>query len=282
MSADTKIAGQGITGASLQKNLTGQFDFNSTNLNLSVVNIKQPVIKLIVNVVANIPEIIHNPTGGALSLLEGVTGLGGGGLMGELKKSPIDTVAARGSAGAGKVELQQAAIVSPAFRADANGTVTLAPVLTNSPITLPVIISLSRPLAEKAGMSVDTNSSYAKLPDFLLIGGTVGSPKADKRKMLVLATAGVKGILNAIPGTGNAGSLVNQLGGLLSGGSQTPTNSTGANQTNKSNNLLQGLNSLLGGAPGANTNTPPGSNTTATNQSPVNNLLNDLLKPKKK
>jgi uncharacterized protein involved in outer membrane biogenesis len=40
LTAQAKLAGAGITGASLQKNLTGQFDMVSTNLNLSVDNIQ--------------------------------------------------------------------------------------------------------------------------------------------------------------------------------------------------------------------------------------------------
>jgi hypothetical protein len=287
LTAQANIAGAGTTGVNLQKTLAGKFDIDSTNLNLSVANVKSPIIKLIVNVVGALPELIRNPTGGALNLLEGVTGLGNGGLTDELKKSPINVIAAHGVAGSGKVDLQQAAIVSAAFRADANGTVMLAPVLSNSVVHLPVTISLSKPIAERISLSVDTNSGYAKLPDFLLITGTIGNPKADKKKLLVLATSSLKGILNAIPGTGSAGNIAGQLGGLLGGGNQSSTNAAGTNQPNKTGNLLQGaLNSLLGGS-GANTNTNTSTNTGATNapttnQSPVNSFLNDLLKPKTK
>ena len=63
MTAQGHISGAGITGASLQKNLAGQFDVTSTNLNLNVVNIKSSMLKTLINVVAGIPELIRNPAG---------------------------------------------------------------------------------------------------------------------------------------------------------------------------------------------------------------------------
>ena len=47
-SAQAKISGAGTTGASLQKSLAGQSDVGSTSLNLSVVNSRNPLIKLLV------------------------------------------------------------------------------------------------------------------------------------------------------------------------------------------------------------------------------------------
>jgi hypothetical protein len=260
LTANAKIDGAGTTGASLQKSLNGQFDIASTNLNLSVVNVRSRLLKFVVNVVASIPEIVHGSVGG---FMESVTGLGSGGLMDELKKSPLDAITARGVAGSGRIELQQAVIQSAAFRADAHGTVTLAKVLTNSPIQLPVAIALSKPIAQRLGMgSTDTNAAYAGLPDFLLIGGTVGDPKADKKKMLVLAAAAGKGIINAIPGTGATGNLLKE--GL---------------------NLLGGGNSATTATPKTGTNPPAAStNQTSTNktQNLINNTLDQFLKPKKK
>src|SRR5207249_3909945 len=173
--------------ASLQKNLSGQFDISSTNLNLSVVNVKSPLLKTVINEVASIPELLHNPVSAAASLVGGITGLGDGGLMDELKRSPIDAIVARGTAGSGKVELQQAVVQSPAFRADATGSITLAEVMTNSPINIPIAVSLSRPLAQRMNLvpgDTPPGAAYAKLPDFLLIGGTLGKPAPDKKKLL--------------------------------------------------------------------------------------------------
>ena len=107
--AQGHISGAGITGASLQKNLTGQFDVNSTNLNLNVVNIKSPMLKTLINVVAGIPELLRNPTGTVTSLLGGLTGKAGtsGGLADDLQRSPIDAIIVQGTAGSGRIELAE-------------------------------------------------------------------------------------------------------------------------------------------------------------------------------
>ena len=123
------ISGAGITGASLQKNLAGQFDVNSTNLNLSVVNLKSSMLKTLINVVAGIPELIRNPTGTVSSLLGGLTGKAGtsGGLADDLQRSPINAIIVQGTAGSGRIDLKKAVVQSAAFEADASsGTVTLA------------------------------------------------------------------------------------------------------------------------------------------------------------
>ena len=280
LTAAAKVSGNGITGASLKKNLNGNFDIDSTNLNYAVGEVKQPVIKLIVNVVGSIPELIHNPLGTATGLLGDIVGLRHGSLTDELQKSPIDAITAKGVAGSGRVELQQAVVQSKAFRADANGTIQIQDILTNSPIQMPVTISLGESLAQRIGMGgSDTNAAYAKMPDFLLIGGTIGNPKPDKKKLMVLGTSAVTGIVKAIPGTGSAGNIIQGLGGLL-GGSGQPANTNASGSTNappsKTGSLL---NSLLEG------NKPPGTNTTtnqpATNKSPVKGLLNEFLNPKK-
>jgi hypothetical protein len=102
------------------------------------------------------------------------------------------------------------------------------------------------------GMSAtDTNLGYIALPDFLLITGTVGDPKPDKKKMLVLAAAAGKGIINAIPGSSSTGNLIKEGLNLFGGKSSNPNSTT--NQ------------------PAAATNQPA----TATNRNP--NLLNDAL-----
>jgi hypothetical protein len=261
--AHAKVSGIGTSGADLQKSLAGQFSMESTNLNLSVINIKSPIIKTVVNVVATLPELLKNPAGAAGSFLQTLTGRSGG-LTDELSKSPINTITVRGDAGSGKVNLQQAVVQSSAFKAEANGTITLAAVLTNSAIQIPVSVSLSQPIARKVNLaSADTNAAYAKLPDFLVETGTVGEPKAQINKMVLVSLA-AKGFGGAIPG------LSGVLGGKSSG-SNTSTNSSG---------LLQGLGGLLGGNPQANTNTPPKQQQPATNPpaAPLNNLLNNLFK----
>jgi len=281
--ANANFKGVGTSGTSLQKTLAGQFDLASTNLNLSVVDVKSPVIKTIINVVATIPELVKNPEGALGSLVQGLSSKPSGSLTDELSKSPIDSILANGSAASGKVNLKQASIQSSAFRADANGTITLAPILTNSAIHIPVSVSLSQSIARRINLvSADTptNAPYVKLPDFVTETGTVGNPKAQVNKLALLSLA-AKGIGGALPIGGTAGNLIQGLSNL--GGAGSGTNQS----TNKTSNLLQGLGALLGSPP-ADTNSAGTNANTATNQpsgnqqQPINNLLNDLLKPKEK
>jgi uncharacterized protein involved in outer membrane biogenesis len=282
--ANANFKGVGTSGASLQKTLAGQFDMASTNLNLSVADVKDPRIKLIINVVATLPELVKNPESAIGSLVQSFSGKSNGSLTDELSKSPINAILANGNAGSGKVNLQNASIQSSAFRADANGTITLAPVLTNSPIQIPVAVWLGQSVAKRLNMvsaNTPTNAPYVKLPDFLTETGTLGDPKAQYNKQALLSLA-AKG-LGALHIGGTAGNIIQGLGNLGGG--------SGTNQsTNKTSGLLQGLGGLLGGNAAGNTNnsTNATTNTAATNQPAanqqptINNLLNDLLKPKEK
>src|ERR1019366_6453506 len=143
-----------------------------------------------------IPDLAKNPASTATSLFQGATGLSGSstgsssGATADLKKSPINSIILHGTAGSGRVDLQSAVIQSPAFEGQAPGTITLAAVLTNSPIQFPVSVSLERSVAQRLNLAgnTPTNATYAKLPDFLTMKGTLGSSKADINK-LALATA---------------------------------------------------------------------------------------------
>jgi hypothetical protein len=245
MTAQAKISGAGTTGANLKKTLAGQFDVNSTNLNLSVVNIRSTLLKRVINVVATIPELVKNPA----SVVGAVFGKGG--LSEDLAKSPIDTLMVRGVVGAGKMELQQSVVQSAAFKAEATGTLALADVLTNSTIHFPVSISLNRGMAEKFGLvpaNTPTNEAYAKLPDFVTMTGTVGDPKEQINKIALAGTA-----------FKTVGSIVGGFGGKTGG-------------------IIKNAGDLLTGQRSA-TNAPA---TGGTNQSPANNLLDQFFKPKKK
>ena len=279
LTAQANIAGAGTTGAGFQKNLTGQFDMSSTNLNLSVDSIQgktfySRLLKTLAKTIGAIPDLAKNPGGAASSLLQGLTGLGGSsstsGASAGLAKSPINSIILRTTAGSGRVNLQQAIIQSPTFEAQASGTITLAEVLTNSPLQIPVSVSLERSAAQRLNLAgnTPTNAPYAKLPDFLTMKGTLGNAKPDINP-IALASAVLQGRGG---NAGQAGGALQSFGSLLSGG--TNTSSTGTNQSSgKANGLLQGLGSLLGGTP---TNAP------ASNQSPADSLLNGLFGPKKK
>ena len=230
VTAQGKLSGAGITGASLQKNLAGQFDMASTNLNFSVVNIKSALLKSLVNVVAGIPELLSNPASGLTSLLGNVTGgkVGtSGGLADDLQRSPINAITTSLTVGTGRVDLKQATVQSAAFQADASGTITLAAVLTNSAIQIPVSVSLSQPIAQRMNLAgTATNTAYAKLPDFLTMQGTVGQPKADINKLALAGTV-VKSVTGVVPAAGQtAGGL---LGNILGTKSAATTNTPATN-----------------------------------------------------
>ncbi len=255
VTAQAKMNGLGITGANLQKSLTGQFDIYTTNLNLSVEHIRKPWLKALVNVVASIPDLAKNLGAGAVSLVQNVSGLGRGGLSDELKKSPIDVITAKGTAGSGDIKLQEAVVQSVLFRAEAAGTVKLAPVLTNSTLEVPVAILLTYPVAQRIGMvsaATPTNAAYVKLPDFYTMKGTLGDPKNQINALALVR--GMPGLGEKVGGLvgGKAGDII---GGLLSAPKPAATNAPGATSPNQP-------------AP--------------TNQPPLNNLLDQLLKPKPK
>ncbi len=252
--AQATVSGQGTTGASLQKTLNGQFDASSTNLNLSVANFKNLILKKLIDVVSTIPELTRNPASAITSFLPGTSGTGG--LANELTKSPVDSIIARGTMGSGRVDLEQAVVQSAAFRAEAAGTITLAAVLTNSTIQIPVSISLSRPIAEKLNLvpaNTPTNAAYAKLPDFFTERGTIGEPQADINKG-ALAGLVLQSITSGVPAAGS-----------------------------KVSGVLQGLGGLLGGGVPSTENPPPNAatNQPASKQELIGNLLNNLLKPRK-
>jgi hypothetical protein len=284
--AVAKITGAGTTGASLQKNLQGNFDAGSTNLNLSVNNVRNPVLKTLVKVVTMIPELAKNPESAVGSLVSSLTSGSGsgqkGGLSADVERSPIDQIVGKGTIGSGQVVLQQALVQSPAFQAKANGTVTLAPILTNSTLDIPVSIALSRPLAERLNLvpaNTPTNALYALLPDFLTMRGTAGQPKSDINKAVLAGTVfkGVGGIVSQFSGSGKTSNLLQSIGGMFEGHSSGATNAPGTNAP--AGKGLSGLLQGLGGALGGGTNAPAGSNASpATNQNPVNNLLKGLFK----
>ena len=137
----------------MKKNLAGQFDVGHHQFEPVRDQRPSPILKTLINVVATIPQLLSNPETAIVSLLGHVTGQGSGGLMNQLQQSPIETITVQGRAGNGRIDLQSAIVQSAAFEADAPGTITLAPVLTNSTINIPVTVSLSQSIASQLNLA---------------------------------------------------------------------------------------------------------------------------------
>ncbi len=279
LTATTDVAGAGTTGASLQKNLSGKFDIATTNLNLAISNLRSPLMRTTINIIAIIPDLIKGGGSGAIGALTGAL-LGGskstpsGGLSDDLAQSPINVIQARGSMASGLVKLDKAMVQSPAFQAGTHGSVTLKPVLTNSVLEFPLQVALRRSVAEKINFvpaGTPTNAAYVQLPEFVTIEGTLGEPKKKINSRALLGTA-LQQYGASVPGTDQkTGNLLQSLGSALTGqktGTNAPTTSTNAPT---SGGLLQGLGNLLGtSAQSTNTSTPH------TNQPAAGGLLQGL------
>lgn len=257
-STEVRIKGTGTTGESLQKNLSGLVSFTTTNMSLSIANVRSPLMNSIINVIVGIPDLIQNPAAEIGNLFGAITGQArqNNGWADQLTAAPIDVISLNARITNGFVQVQQVEVLSKAFQTLVTGDVTLAPVMTNSPIQMGVKVALAPGMAERIGLANagSTNPAYVFLPDFLKLKGTVGSPKTEIDKLAIVKLAARTGGGLAkklgVAGGEKAESFVNAVGGFF-----------GGNKTN---------------APtGSNTNTPA-----TTNGSPVNNILNLFKKPK--
>ena len=175
------------------------------------------ILKTLINVIATIPQLLSSPESAFASLLGQVTGQGGG-LMDELKKSPIQVINAQIRVGGGRIDLTSASVESTAFKADAQGGIALAQVLTNSTINIPVAVFVSWPIARQLNLTsgnAPANATYVPLPQFLTMKGTMGVPKADINKValggMAVQSLG-SGIINtSTNGASQVGNLLNHL-----------------------------------------------------------------------
>ena len=217
LTAHARVSGAGVINADWQKNLAGQFDIGATNLSLSVINAHSAILKSLIDVVTTIPQLVSNPETGIISIFDRVTGRSGG-LVDELQKAPIEVIAVRGQAGAGRVNVQQATVQSASFSAEAPGEIMWAPVLTNSTINFPVTISVSQAIAQQINLTAanaNTGATYVVLPQFLTMTGTLGDPRKEIKKSalvgLTLKSIG-NSLLNRTTNTNRpVGELLNQL-----------------------------------------------------------------------
>jgi len=215
--ADARIKGAGVTGASLQKNLSGQAAFSFTNANLQLMG---PKTRSLVVPIATLLRV------------EAIT------------KSPVNWLDARTELGSGNINLSRFAVQSGAFEATTKGVIPIAEVLPNSPLNLPVEFALRRSLAEGANLlppNTPPDAQYAMLPRFVTVKGTLGEPKSDLNELalggvLLKSGAGVAEKLGVNLG-GKTGRSLEGVGNLLTGQKSSQANQTSTNTAPKVNPL---------------------------------------------
>jgi len=200
--ANVQIKGAGTTGTSLRKNLGGQVSLSFTNANIQIVGPKAKAIITPIALLLNLPELLH---------------------------SPINYLTTDILLGGGKIDMRQFTAHSDAFIARSAGVIPIADVLTNSPLSQPVDISLPRSLARKFSLSAPTNATHVQLPNFVKLAGTVGNPdvKTDKLVITGLTATGAAGFI-----PGQAGGILRGLGGILNGQQPAQTPPSANSKTN--------------------------------------------------
>ena len=251
--AKVRLSGAGITGPSLQRNLSGEASLNLTNLTVQIIT---PRTRKLLTTLATALRID------------------------DLANSPLTLVAAQMQIGGGSIAIRPFTAASAAFFATAEGAIQLLPVLTNSTVNLPVQLALRQDLARQVkltNLQPAANTNFLTLPPLVKIGGTVGSPEAeiDKVRLTALLAGSLGGAIggttgNAIQGVGSllqgdTGAAANALGNLLQGRKPAATNAAPARAA---------TNAPAAGA----TNAPAPPTTNAPARSGVLNLLDALQK----
>ena len=207
VSGKMKLAGAGVEGADLRQHLSGNMEFGATNLDYQISALQTRLMKTLVMTLSTALQVPN------------------------ISQSPLQFIGAQMDAGQGTVNIKSAQISSAAFLAELQGKIQLADILTNSPVTLPVTVSLPK------------EGKLEALPQFLTLRGTVGTPKTDINA-LALAQAATR-----LPGP--AGELINKGVSQLGGALDRALGGTGSTNAGAGTSLLKGL---LGG--GTRTNIP--------------------------
>ena len=166
----------------------------------------------------------------------------------EMLNSPIDSMHAKLKIENKRVQLETCEVKGSVFVAGTTGAITLNEVIDSSPLDLPVQLSIRRDLADKAGLipkGTPLSAKFVKLPDFVKVGGTIGEPKTETDKLAIVGLLGQSAA--GLPDTieNKAGGLLENAANLLDG----EFIGTDAKDVlgNGGNNLLNNLNSLIGG-----------------------------------
>jgi len=161
----SQIKGAGVTGRSLQSNLAGDVLFSFTNANFQLTS---PWVKTLfypIGLAVGAPDLVN---------------------------APVSWVGATAKIGDGKINFTQFNLVSDTFTADTQGPIKIAELIPDSPIEKwPMHLSLKRSLAQRVGKiprNTPPDAAYVKMPDFVNVVGTVGSPKPEINKLALAGT----------------------------------------------------------------------------------------------
>lgn len=220
INSHVQVHGKGTTGLLLKQNLAGGIQFALTNADIQLMASGTKVLFIPINMqliatLLNMPELMQSP----------VTGINLNVVLGQ-----------------GQINVQQAEVVSPAFKGDLAGIIPIADVLTNSPLDMPLQVSLTNSLAKRFTVA-NQGASYSTLPTFLTVTGTIGNPQT-KKNTLVLASLSAEAISGIAGGNSKVGGLLKAGGGILGilGGNHTNNSqpkSPPSGQSNGSNNLFK-------------------------------------------
>jgi hypothetical protein len=242
------IQGTGSTGPNLKQHLKGHFHLDVTNAALRIKQLLTPPrgstatpSQQFLRVLVGILDPLLNAVGGAVGVPN-------------LVAQPFNTSRLQMEIGQGNIELRDFTLANSTIIVGSRGRIPMADVLMASPLDLPVEISLSVPLAQRLQIaSAAPGATHVKLPDFVVVRGTLENPQTRLNTKAITGTA-LQRVGKEVGG--EAGALLQGVGNLLGGGAKPVTN-----------------------APAKPA--PPSPAPTNTN-APINNLINDLFRPKPK
>ena len=212
------VDGAGVTGLNLKKNLKGSANLDFKGANIELFDSWKKLFMTPVALVLRVPAILE---------------------------SPIQGVSLQSTFGEGAVNLGEFKVLSPQFQVVSTGSIPLADDLMASTLALPIDLTMKKELAVGANL-VDDNAEdtegFVKLPPFVSVEGSVGIPNVNIDKLAVgkLFIRNVAGLPESV--VGQAGDVIQGLGGLVGGGDGDNKNAAGK--------LIEGVGGLIGGEKG--------------------------------
>ncbi|MCX8157586.1 MAG: AsmA family protein [Verrucomicrobiae bacterium] len=242
------LKGKGSTGPNLRQHLSGHFHLEVTNAALRIKQLLTPPRGATTTPSQQFLRVLV----GILDPLLNAVGTAVG--VPNLIAQPFTTSRLQMEIGQGAIELRDFTLANSTIIVGSRGRIPMADVLTASPLDLPVEISLSVPLAQRLQIvSAAPGASHVKLPDFVAVRGTLDNPQTRLNTKAITGTA-LQRVGKEVGG--EAGALLQGVGNLLGGGTKAVTNAPPPPTQPKP--------------------TPPNTN------APINNLINDLFRPKPK